>query len=67
MELKGILEKEGYHSILQHFAIWIEASFGLQHDNEPKNLQTMQQLYLVNKQSGGFMWPEQSLDLNPTE
>lgn len=48
-KVKGILNKEGYHSILQHHAMpcgqhFIGANFLLQQDNDP-NLQTMHELF----------------------
>ena len=49
-KVKGILNKEGYHSILQCHAIacgqrLIGANFLLQQDNDPKHPQTMQELF----------------------
>ena len=74
--VKGILKKEGYHSILQCHVIpcgrcLIEGNFLLQQDNDPKHSSKLCKNYLGKKQSAGIMsimeWPAQSLDLNPTE
>ena len=73
---KGILKKEGYHSILQRCAIpsglrVIEANFILQQDNDPKHSSKLCNNYLEKKQSAGILfimeWPAQSPDLNPNE
>ena len=72
--VKGILKKEGYHSILQRHAIPCErrlsgANFLLQQDNDPKHSSKL--CYLGKKQSAGILsimeWPAQSPDLNPIE
>ena len=74
--VKGILKKEGYHSILQHDAIpcgrrLIGANFLLQQDNDPKHNSKLSNNYLWKKQSAGILsimeWPAQSPDLNPIE
>jgi transposase len=74
--VKGILKKEGYHSILQHHAIpygrrVIGANFLLKQDNDPKHSSKLCKNYLGKKQSAGILsimeWPAQSLDLNPIE
>ena len=73
-KVKGILNKEGYHSILQRHAIpcgqrLIGANFLLQ-DNDPKHtLQTMQELFREEAVSwySVMEWPAQSPDLNPIE
>ena len=54
-KVKGILNKKGYHSILQHHAIpWgqclIEANFLLQQDNDPKHTSKLYKNYLGKKQ-----------------
>ena len=73
-KVKGILNKEGNHSILQHRAIpcgqrLIGANFLLQQDNDPKH--KLCKNYLGKKQSAGILsvmeWPAQSPDLNPIE
>ena len=74
--VKGILKKEGYHSILQRHAIpcgrrLIGANFLLQQDNDPKHSSKLCKNYLGKKQSAGILsimeWPAQSPDLNPIE
>ena len=71
--VKGILKKEGCHSILQCYAIrcgqsLIGANFLLQQDNDPKHSSKLCKNYLGKKQSAGIMsimeWPAQSPDLN---
>ena len=73
-KIKGILNKEGYHSILQHYAIHcgqrlIGANFLLQQDNDLKLTSKLCKNYLGKKQSAGIQsameWPAQSPDLNP--
>ena len=75
-KVKGILNKEGYHSILQCHAIpcgqrLIGANFLLQQDNDPKHTSKLCKNYLGKKQSAGILsvmeWPAQSPDLNPIE
>ncbi|CAJ0600731.1 unnamed protein product [Cylicocyclus nassatus] len=74
--VKGILNKEGYHSILQRHAIpsgqrLIGANFVLQQDNDPKHTSKLCKNYLQQKQAAGILlvmeWPAQSPDLNPIE
>ena len=75
-KVKGILNKEGYHSILQCHAIpcgqrLIGANFLLQQDNDPKHTSKLFNNYLGKKESAGILsvmkWPAQSPDLNPIE
>ena len=75
-KVKGILNKEGYHSILQCHAIpcgqcLIGANFLLQQDNDRKHTSKLCKNYLGKKQSGGILsvmeWPAQSSDLNRIE
>ena len=75
-KVKGILNKEGYHSILQHHAIpcgqcLIRANFLLQQDSDPKHTSKLCKNYLGKKQSAGILSvkerPAQSPDLNPIE
>ena len=74
--VKGILNKEGYHSILQCHAIpcgqrLIGVNVLLQQDNDPKHTSKLFKNYLGKKQSTGILsvmeWPAQSPDLNPIE
>ncbi|MBN3300843.1 NMD3A protein, partial [Amia calva] len=74
--VKGILKKEGYHSILQLHAIPCErhligASFLIQQDNDPKHSSKLCKNHLEKKQSAGILsimeWPAQSPDLNRIE
>ncbi|CDQ85386.1 unnamed protein product [Oncorhynchus mykiss] len=74
--VKGIMKKEGYHSILQHHAIpcgqsLIGANFLLQQDNDPKHSSKLCKDYLGKNQSAGILsimeWPEHSSDFNPME
>ena len=73
--VKGILKKEGYHSILQRHAIpcgWclIGANSLLQQD-DTKHSSKLCKNYLRKKQSAGILsimeWSAQSPDLNPIE
>ena len=62
-KLKGILNKEGYHSILQCHAKpcgqrLIGANFLLQQDNDPKHTSKLCNNYLGKKQSAGGSLPE---------
>ena len=73
-KIKGILNKEGYHSILQRHACGqrlIEANVLLQQDHDPKHTSKICKNYLGKKQSAGILsvmeWPVQSPDLNPIE
>ena len=55
-KVKGILNKEGYHSILQRHAIpcgqrLIGANFLLQQDNDPKHTSKLYNNYLGKNQS----------------
>ena len=74
--VKGILKKEGYHSILQRHAIpygrrLIGANFLLQQHNDPKHSSKLCNNYIGKKQSAGILsvmeWSAQSPDLNPIE
>uniref|UniRef100_A0A3B1JK72 Tc1-like transposase DDE domain-containing protein n=1 Tax=Astyanax mexicanus TaxID=7994 RepID=A0A3B1JK72_ASTMX len=74
--VKGILNKEGYHSILQRHAIpsgqrLIGANFVLQQDNDPKHTSKLCKNYLQQKQAAGILlvmeWPAQSPDLKAIE
>ena len=65
-KVKGILNKEGYHSILQRHAIpcgqrLIRANFLLQQDNDQKQTSKLCKNYLGKKQSAGILsvmeWP----------
>ena len=71
-KVKGILNKVGYHSILQCHAIscgqrLFGANFLLQQDTDPKHTSKLCKNYLGKKQSVGILsvmeWP----DLNPIE
>ena len=75
-KVKGILNKEGYHSILQCHAIpcgqrLIGANFLLQQDNDPKHTSKLCKNYSGKKQVAGMLsvmeWPAQSPDLNSIE
>ena len=77
-KVKGMFNKEGYHSILQRHAIpcgqrLIEANFLLQQDNDPKHTSKLckHYHYLGKKQPAGILsvmeWLAQSPDLNPIE
>ena len=75
-KVKWILNKEGYHSILQHHAIpcgqrLIGPNLLLQQDNDPKHTSKLCKNYLGKKQSAGILsameWPAQSPDLNHIE
>jgi hypothetical protein len=74
--VKGILKKEGYHSILQRHVIpcgrcLIGDYFLLQQDNDLKYSSKLRTNYSGKKQSAGILsimeWPAQSPDLNPIE
>ena len=74
--VQGILNQNGYHSILQRQAIpsgrrLIGANFIMQQDNDPKHTSKLCKNYLLKKQSDGVLtimeWPAQSPDLNPIE
>jgi hypothetical protein len=58
--VKGISKKEGYHSILQCYAIpcgrhLIGANFLPQQDNDPKHSSKLCNNYLWKKQSAGIL------------
>ena len=58
--VKGILKKEGYHSILQRHAITcgrrlIGANFLLQQDNDTKHSSKLCKVYLGKTQSAGIL------------
>ena len=59
-KVKGIFNKEGYQSILQHHAIpcgqrLIRANFLLQQDNDPKHTYKLCKKYVGKKQSAGIL------------
>ena len=59
-QVKGILKKEGYHSILQRHAIpcghhLIGANFLLQQDNDSTHTSKLCNNYLGKKQSAGIL------------
>ena len=75
-EVKGIMKKEQYHSILQHHAVpsglrLVAHKFVLQQDNDPKHSAKLCQGYLDKKEEEGVLqkmvWPPQSPDLSPIE
>ena len=76
-KVKGVLNKEGYHSILRRHVIpcgqrLIGANFLRQQDpNDPKHTSELCKNYLGKKQSAGNLcvmeWPAQSPDLNLIE
>ena len=75
-KVKGVLNKEGYHSILQRHAIpygqrLIGANFLLQQDDDPKHTSKLCKNYLGKMQSAGILsvmeWPAHSPDLNAIE
>lgn len=74
--VRGTLNQNGYHSILQRHAIpsgmrLIGQRFILQQDNDPKHKSKLCQTYLRKKEQDGKLenmeWPAQSPDLNPIE
>ena len=74
--VRGTLNQNGYHSILQHHAIpsgmcLVGQGFILQQDNDPKHKSKLCQNYLRKKEQDGKLenmgWPAQSPDLNPIE
>ena len=74
--VQGILNKEGYHSILQRHAIpsgleIIGKGFIMQQGNDQKHTSKFCTNYLRAKQRAGDLfimeWPPQSPDLNPIE
>ncbi|XP_073505328.1 uncharacterized protein [Phyllobates terribilis] len=75
-KIEGILNQQGYHSILQRHAIpsglrLVGPSFIFQQDNDPKHTSRLCKGYLTNEKSQGVLrqmtWPPQSPDLNPIE
>lgn len=75
-KVKGMLNKEGYHSIWLHHAIpcgqhLIRANFVPQQDNDPKHFSKLCKTYLGKKQSAVIPsvmnWATQSPDLNLTK
>ena len=74
--VKGTLNQNGYHSILQRHAVpsgmrLVGQGFILQQDNDPKHKSKLCQNYLSKKEQDGKLknmeWPAQSPDLNPIE
>ena len=74
--VRGTLNQNGYHSILQRHAIpsgmrLVGQGFILQQDNDPKHKSKLCQNYLAKKEQAGKLenmeWPAQSPDLNPIE
>ena len=74
--VRGTLNQNGYHSILQRHAIpsgmrLVGQGFILQQDNDPKHKSKLCQNYLRKKEQDGKLenmeWPAQSPDLNPIE
>jgi hypothetical protein len=75
-QVQGILNKNGYHLILQKHTIpsgtrLIGPKFILQQDNDPKHTSLLCKHYLENKEKANILqtmeWPPQSPDLNPIE
>ena len=73
VQIKGIMKKENYHSILQKHAIpsgsrIIGKNFILQQNNDPKHASKSCKNYFVNKERVKFLqimtWPPQSPDLS---
>lgn len=76
VQIKGIMKKEQYHSILQRHAIpsgtkILGKPFILQQDNDPKHASKLCMNYLESKQKQKILeimtWPPQSPDLSPIE
>lgn len=76
IQIKGIMKKEQYHSILQRHAIpsglrILGQNFTFQQDNDPKHSSKLCQNYLQSKQNAQILkimtWPPQSPDLSPIE
>ncbi|CAJ1048533.1 hypothetical protein F2P81_021770 [Xyrichtys novacula] len=72
-EVKGIMKKEQYHSILQHHAVpsglkLVAHKFVLQQDNDPKHSAKLCQGYLEEESVlQKMVRPPQSPDLSPIE
>lgn len=76
VKIDGILNKEGYKSILMDHALpsgrrLIGDNFWLQQDNDPKHSSKLCREYLKSKEQRkivqNMIWPAQSPDLNPIE
>lgn len=76
IEVKGILNKEGYHSILQRHLIPsglenIGRGFILQQDNDPKHTSKLCTNYIKKKECAEILkimeWPPNSPDVSPIE
>lgn len=76
IEVKGIMKKEQYHSILERHAIpsglrLLGKNFIFQQDNDPKHSSKLCKNYLESKQKNKTLeimsWPPQSPDLSPIE
>ena len=76
IEVKGIMKKEQYHSILERHAIpsglcYLGKNFTFQQGNDPKHSSKLCKNYLESKQKNKTLeitsWPPQSLDLSPIE
>lgn len=75
-KIEGILNKEGYKTILSDYAIpsglqLIGDNFIFQQDNDPKHRSKLCMDFLQSQQNEGILqimeWPPQSPDLNPIE
>ena len=75
-QVKGIMKKEEYHSILVRHAIpsgkrLFGSAWVFQQDNDPKHMSKLCQNYLKQKAESGEIvqmeWPPQSPDLSPIE
>ena len=75
-QVKGIMKKEEYHSILVRHAIpsgkrLFGSAWIFQQDNDPKHTSNMCKSYIQKKVQSGEMlymdWPPQSPDLSPIE
>jgi DDE superfamily endonuclease len=71
--IPGILDKHGYHDILQRrmipsaHTLFSDGDFIFQEDNDPKHTSKLCQDYLHSKKINRMNWPAQSPDLNPIE